>query len=72
MTLAQKSHLTFKANMGVSRHGWLRLTPAYSYKLVKDSLRGVDSDALVLDPFAGRGLRGWSPPNRAWMRLCLT
>ena len=58
MTITQKSHLTFKANMGVSRHGWLRLTPAYSYRLVKDSLRGVDSDALVLDPFAGTGTTG--------------
>ena len=58
MTIAQKSHLTFKANMGVSRHGWLRLTPAYSYRLVKDSLRGVDADALVLDPFAGTGTTG--------------
>ena len=58
MTLAQKSHLTFKANIGVSRHGWLRLTPAYSYKLVKESLRGVDVDALVLDPFAGTGTTG--------------
>ena len=58
MTITQKSHLTFKANMGVSRHGWLRLTPAYSYKLVKDSLRGVDADALVLDPFAGTGTTG--------------
>ena len=36
-----ESHLTFKANIGVSRHGWLRLTPAYSYSLVKDSLRGL-------------------------------
>ena len=58
MTLAQKSHLTFKANMGVSRHGWLRLTPAYSYKLVKDSLRDADKAALVLDPFAGTGTTG--------------
>ena len=58
MTIAQKSHLTFKANIGVSRHGWLRLTPAYSYSLVKDSLRGVDEAALVLDPFAGTGTTG--------------
>ena len=58
MTIAQKSHLTFKANVGVSRHGWLRLTPAYSYRLVKDSLSGMEKTALVLDPFAGTGTTG--------------
>ena len=58
MTISQNAHLTFKANIGLTRHGWLRLTPAYSYSMVEDSLRDADCDSIVLDPFAGTGTTG--------------
>ncbi len=51
----QNSHLTHKANTGVGRHGWLRLTPAYSVRLVRDRTRHLPPDAVVTDPFSGSG-----------------
>lgn len=54
-THAQNSHLTFKANMGVGRHGWLRLTPAYGVRLVRDRISHLPSGAVVTDPFSGTG-----------------
>lgn len=58
MTISQNAHLTFRANMGLTRHGWLRLTPAYAYSMVKDSLKDIDRGSVVLDPFAGSGTTG--------------
>lgn len=49
----QNAELTFKFNRDLGRHGWLRLTPAYSVKLVSDILAGLDSGIRVLDPFSG-------------------
>lgn len=36
VALTRNEHLTFRANMGVGRHGWLRLTPAYGVRLVRE------------------------------------
>lgn len=36
--LGRRAELTFKHNANHGRHGWLRLTPAYSVKLVNDIL----------------------------------
>ena len=58
MTTSQNSHLTFRTNMGLTRHGWLRLTPAYAYSMVRDSLCNIDKGSIVLDPFAGTGTTG--------------
>ncbi len=58
MTLApsrQNKHLTFRANMGVGRHGWLRLTPAYSVGLVRDRVQALPPGSTILDPFSGTG-----------------
>ena len=49
----QRAELTFKHNLDAGRHGWLRLTPAYSVKVVDDILRNSDATAVVLDPFSG-------------------
>jgi len=49
----QNSYYTFKYNNGLGRHGWLRLTPAYSVKLVEEILAGKPTDKSILDPFAG-------------------
>lgn len=58
MTTRQNAHLTFKGNSGVARHDWLRLTPAYSYRLVREALRDIAPDQQVLDPFSGTGTTG--------------
>ncbi len=52
---ARRPELTFRENLGRGRHGWLRLTPAYSVGLVADLLAGEDPGATVLDPFSGTG-----------------
>jgi hypothetical protein len=49
----QRSHLTFKGNVRQGRHGWLRLTPAYSLHVVNEVLDGVGATDLVHDPFSG-------------------
>ena len=57
-------HLTERENRGAGRHGWLRLTPAYSYRLVAEELDAHARDAcgreaqVVLDPFSGSGTTG--------------
>jgi hypothetical protein len=57
-TIAQRADLTFKHNLKQGRHGWLRLTPAYSVKVVQDGLERVGKPERVLDPFAGTGTTG--------------
>jgi hypothetical protein len=51
----QNIDLTFKANRGVGRHGWLRLTPAYGVRVVRDKLASVEEGQIVTDPFSGSG-----------------
>lgn len=53
--LRLREYLTFKGNRSRGRHGWLRLTPAYSLHLVQDLVAGLSEDDLVLDPFCGTG-----------------
>src|SRR3990170_6992305 len=54
-TRKQNAHLTFKNNQHNGRHGWLRLTPAYSVPLVCKILDTHKYAATVLDPFSGTG-----------------
>ena len=54
----QNSHFTFKENAYAGRHRWLRLTPAYSFRLVNDVLSGLNPGMVVLDPFCGTGTTG--------------
>lgn len=50
----QRADLTFKAHIKQSRHGWLRLTPAYSLHLVEEIVADFDATTeFVLDPFSG-------------------
>lgn len=62
--MKQRSDYTFKYNKQQGRHGWLRLTPAYSIKLVKEilSLDGLfaedNHDIAILDPFCGTTTTG--------------
>ena len=60
----QRSDLTFKHNANQARHGWLRLTPAYSVKLVDEILAHVDAPLKVFDPFSGTAT---TPLSAAYM-----
>lgn len=53
--LARNEHMTFRANMGVGRHGWLRLTPAYGVRLVRDRISHLPEGSVITDPFSGTG-----------------
>ena len=56
MSIKQNSQFTFKYNKKLGRHGWLRLTPAYSVKMVEQILDNLDySPACVFEPFSGTG-----------------
>ena len=51
----RRDELTFKGNRQRGRHGWLRLTPAYSVALVEELVAGCGPTDRVLDPFCGSG-----------------
>ena len=53
--LRQRSDYTQAFNAKTGRHGWLRLTPAYSVKVVEEILAGYGEGLNVLDPFCGTG-----------------
>jgi hypothetical protein len=61
----RKAHLTFKHNLNQGRHGWLRLTPAYSVQVVHDILDQHPRVRHVLDPFSGTGTTGLVCGERA-------
>ncbi len=54
-TIKQRADLTFKHNRKRGRHGWLRLTPAYSMKLVRKLIQQHPNAQRILDPFSGTG-----------------
>lgn len=54
----QRSDYTFKYNTKMGRHGWLRLTPAYSVKLVQELVSETPKDSFILDPFSGTATTG--------------
>ncbi|KAA0221412.1 MAG: SAM-dependent methyltransferase [Phycisphaerae bacterium] len=53
--MGRRDHLTFRGNVAIGRHGWLRLTPAYSLHLVRELLKQSGPDETVLEPFSGTG-----------------
>lgn len=54
--MQRRPELTFKQNRQHGRHGWLRLTPAYSVRLVEQILDEHGQRAqTVFDPFSGSG-----------------
>lgn len=55
MAIKQRSDYTFKFNRDMGRHGWLRLTPAYSVKLVEEILQRAEPGSQIIDPFSGTG-----------------
>ncbi|MCH9287323.1 DNA adenine methylase [Klebsiella quasipneumoniae] len=57
---SKRSDYTFKYNRGLGRHGWLRLTPAYSVKLVEELISETPKGKRILDPFSGTATTGLS------------
>lgn len=51
--LHQRADYTHKHNLRVGRHGWLRLTPAYSVKIVEELIEHCDGKKRIFDPFCG-------------------
>jgi len=51
--LRQRADYTHKFNLKTGRHGWLRLTPAYSVKIVEDLIGRCDGPKRIFDPFCG-------------------
>lgn len=59
LNIETRTDYTFKYNKNLGRHGWLRLTPAYSVKLVKEIIkRDCFKNCHILDPFAGTATTG--------------
>jgi DNA modification methylase len=57
--IERRTDYTFKYNTLLGRHGWLRLTPAYSVKLVKELIKkDCSPQSHVLDPFSGTATTG--------------
>lgn len=54
--IRQRADLTYKHNVSHGRHGWLRLTPAYSVRVVEQVLAEFGDEAeRVFEPFSGTG-----------------
>ena len=58
VAISQRPDYTFKYNQKLGRHGWLRLTPAYSVKLVSEIIANLPSDSIILEPFSGTATTG--------------
>ncbi|MDE0680724.1 MAG: DNA methyltransferase [Gammaproteobacteria bacterium] len=62
--LRQRADYTHKFNANTGRHGWLRLTPAYSVKIVEELMDRYDQPQRVLDPFCGTATTALSAAYR--------
>ena len=56
--ITKRADYTFKYNRRLGRHGWLRLTPAYSVKLVREIIARLPEGSHILDPFSGTATTG--------------
>ncbi|MDE0273015.1 MAG: DNA adenine methylase [Gammaproteobacteria bacterium] len=64
--LRQRADYTHSYNSNTGRHGWLRLTPAYSVKIVEEMLAKHSRPLRVLDPFCGTGTTALSAAYRGY------
>ena len=60
----QRADLTFKYNLKAGRHGWLRLTPAYSIKLVEKILE--QHPDMYLSDGRAAGELDWQAIGGTW------
>lgn len=63
-TLRQRADYTHKFNLTTGRHGWLRLTPAYSVKVVEELMDQCDRPMRIFDPFCGTATTALSAAYR--------
>jgi hypothetical protein len=63
-SLRQRADYTHKFNIKTGRHGWLRLTPAYSVKVVEEIVERYGPALSILDPFCGTGTTALSAVNQ--------
>lgn len=63
-TLRQRADYTHKYNLKTGRHGWLRLTPAYSVRVVEELIDDVEEAIRVFDPFCGTATTALSAAYR--------
>ena len=61
--IRQRADYTHKFNAKTGRHGWLRLTAAYSVKVVEELMQQYDKPLRVLDPFCGTATTALSAAN---------
>ena len=55
-SVRRNAYYTFQYNLSFGRHGWLRLTPAYSVRMVEKILSELEyRPECVLEPFSGTG-----------------
>ena len=54
-SLRQRADYTHRYNTKTGRHGWLRLTPAYSLKVVEELIINHVDAQRIFDPFCGTG-----------------
>ena len=71
MSVTQRSDYTFKYNKKLGRHGWLRLTPAYSVKLVEEIIDNIPRDSFILEPFSGTATTGLVAAEHGLNAHCL-
>lgn len=69
--VSRRTDYTFKYNGELGRHGWLRLTPAYSVKLAKEIICNIPEGSFILDPFSGTGTTGLVAAERGLPSHCL-
>ncbi|MDE0362938.1 MAG: hypothetical protein OXI74_17325 [Rhodospirillaceae bacterium] len=62
--LRQRADYTHRFNASSGRHGWLRLTPAYSVKMVEELFNLYEQSRRVLDPFCGTATTALSAAYR--------
>ena len=62
--LKQRADYTHKYNAKTGRYGWLRLTPAYSVKIVNEIIDSYPQSKRILDPFCGSGTTALSAAAR--------
>ncbi len=62
--LRQRAEYTHRYNTRLGRHGWLRLTPAYSLRIVEELMADCGPHLRVLDPFCGAGTTALAAANR--------
>ena len=60
-SLRQRADYTYKFNARAGRHGWLRLTPAYSIKVVEELIAGHHTTKRIFDPFVAPAQRLLAP-----------